>query len=58
MNRYATTKDLTAKQHPGGGGMSYYRTFLFCKHKGSTTGATYRKGLGFVLCPACTKWKA
>ena len=45
--------DLTHKQPQAGIGMSHHRTFLLCPHKGSTTGAQYRKGLGYVRCAVC-----
>lgn len=37
-------------------GMDHRRLFL-CGHKGSTTGASYRKGIGYVLCPICNAAK-
>lgn len=47
------TRNLTLNQRQAGTGMSHHRRFLICNHTGSTTGAQYRKGLGYVRCAAC-----
>lgn len=54
--RYSRVRDLTDRQPSGGGGMSYFRTFVLCGHKGSTTGAEWSKKHGaFIRCAACAK---
>ena len=56
-NTFSRARDLTAQQRPVGGGMSHYRTSALCNHKGTTTGAQYRRGIGWLRCAACNTSK-
>lgn len=55
MNRTSSVRDLTGKQPAPGGGMNFDRTFLLCPrdHKGSSTGAQFKSGVGYIRCAAC-----
>lgn len=51
--KQSSAADLTARQRQAGLGMSHARLFVLCGHKGGTSGAQYRRGIGWLRCAAC-----
>ena len=49
---FRAAPDVQFKQSGVGHG-DMQRLFLLCHHKGSTTGAQYVRGLGYIRCPRC-----
>ncbi len=53
-NTFSPSSDMTAKQKPSGAGHGDNRLlFPMCGHKGTTTGAQYKRGIGWLRCAAC-----
>jgi hypothetical protein len=53
-NTYSNASDLTAKQKLAGAGHGDHRMlFALCNHKGTTTGAQFKRGIGWLRCAAC-----
>lgn len=54
-NTFSAAQDLTGQLRRPGTGMDHARTFLLCpiSHKGSTTGAQFVPGRGWLRCARC-----